>query len=157
MWALDHKEGWVPKNGCLGIMVLENTLGSPVDSKEIQSVNPKRNQPWIFIGRTLCWSRSSNTLATWCSELTHLKRPWCWERLRAVGEGDNRGWDGCMASPTQWTWVWVSSWSWWWTERTDVLWFMGLQRVWHNWMTQLIIFIFHSGMFIQNIYAIGWL
>ena len=111
----------------------------------------------ISPGCSLKGLMNSNTLATWCSELTHLKRPWCWERLRAVGEGDNRGWDGCMASPTQWTWVWVSSWSWWWTERTDVLWFMGLQRVWHNWMTQLIIFIFHSGMFIQNIYAIGWL
>jgi len=54
-----------------------------------------------------CWSWNSNTLATWCKELTHLKKPWCWERLRAGGEGDNRGWDHCMASPTQWTWVWV--------------------------------------------------
>ena len=62
----------------------------------------------------LMWSWSSNTLATWCEELTHLKRPWCWERLRA-GEGDNRGWDGWMASPTQWTWVWVDFGSWWWT------------------------------------------
>ena len=55
-------------------------------------------------------------LATWCEEPTHLKRPWCWERLKARGEGDNRGWDGWMASPTQWTWVWVCSGSWWWTE-----------------------------------------
>ena len=60
-------------------------------------------------------------LATWCEELTHLKRPWCWERLRAGGEGDNRGWDGWMASPTQWTWVWVNSRSWWWTGRTGML------------------------------------
>ena len=57
----------------------------------------------------LCWRWNSSTLATWCEELTHWKRPWCWERLRAGGEGDNRGWDGWMASPTQWTWVWVSS------------------------------------------------
>ena len=62
-----------------------------------------------------CWSWNSSTLATWCEELTHLKRPWCWERLRARGEGDNRGWDGWMASPTHWTWVWVNSRSWWWT------------------------------------------
>ena len=62
-----------------------------------------------------CWSWNSNTLATWCEELTHLKRPWCWERLRARGEGDNRGWDGWMASLTQWTWIWVDSGSWWWT------------------------------------------
>ena len=52
-----------------------------------------------------CWSWNSNTLTTWCEELTHLKRPWCWERLKAGGEGDDRGWDGWMASPTQWTWV----------------------------------------------------
>ena len=56
-----------------------------------------------------CWSWNSNTLATWCEGLTHLKRLWCWERLKAGGEGDNRGWDGCMASTTQWTWVWVDS------------------------------------------------
>ena len=62
-----------------------------------------------------CWSWNSNILATWCEELSHLKRLWCWERLEAGGEGDNRGWDGWMASPTQWTWVWVNSWSWWWT------------------------------------------
>ena len=60
-------------------------------------------------------------LSTWCEELTHLKRPWCWERLRAGGEGDNRGWDGWMASLTQWTWVWVSSRSWWWTGKPGVL------------------------------------
>ena len=67
----------------------------------------------------------------------HLKRPWCWERLRAGGEGDDRGWDGWMASPTQWTWVWVNSGSWWWTGRPGVLWFMGLQRVGHDWTTEL--------------------
>ena len=69
--------------------------------------------------------RNSNTLATWCRELIHLKRPWCWERLRAGGEGDNRRLDGWMASPTQWIWVWVDSRSWWWRERPGVLRFMG--------------------------------
>ena len=57
--------------------------------------------------RDWCWNWNSNTLATWCEELTHLKRPWCWERLRAGGEGDDREWDSWRASPTQWTWVWV--------------------------------------------------
>ena len=76
-------------------------------------------------------------LATWCEELIHLQRPWCWERLKAGGEGDNRGWDGWMASPTCWTWVWVSSRSWWWTGRPDVLQSMGLQRVGHDWATEL--------------------
>ena len=64
-----------------------------------------------------CWSWNSNTSATWWEELTHLKRLWCWERLKAEGEGNDRGWDGWLASPTQWTWVWVSSGSGWWTGR----------------------------------------
>ena len=75
--------------------------------------------------------------ATWCKELTHWKRPWCWERLRAGGEGDNRGWDGWMASPIQWTWVWMDSRSWWWTGRPGRLWFMGLQTVGHDWATEM--------------------
>ena len=70
-----------------------------------------------FLWKDWCWSWSSNTLATWCEELTHLKRPWCWERLKVGGEGDDRGWDGWMASLTQWTWAWVNSGSWWWTGR----------------------------------------
>ena len=68
---------------------------------------------------------------------TVLKRPWCWERLKAEGDGDNRGWDDWMASRTQWTWVWVNSGSWWWTGRPGVLQSMGLQRVGHNWVTEL--------------------
>ena len=78
-----------------------------------------------------------NSLATWCEELTYWKRPWCWERLRAGGEGDDRGWDGWMAWLTQWTWVWVDSGSWWWTGRPGVLRFMGWQRVGHDWVTEL--------------------
>ena len=73
-----------------------------------------------------CWSWNSNTLATCYEELTHWKRPWCWEGLGAGGEGDDRGWDGWMASLTLWTWVWVNSGSWWWTGRPGVLRFMGL-------------------------------
>ena len=83
-----------------------------------------------------CWRWSSNALATWCKELTHWKRPWYFERLK-VGEGDGRGWDGWMASPTQWTCVWVNSGSWWWTGRPGMLKSMGSQRVGHDWMTEL--------------------
>ena len=83
-----------------------------------------------------CWSWNSNTLTTSCEELTPSKRPWCWERLRA-GEGDNGGRAGWMASLTQWTWVWVDSGSWWWTGRAGELWFMGSQRVGHDWATEL--------------------
>ena len=79
---------------------------------------------------------NSNTLATWCEELTHLKRPWCSESLK-MGEGDDRGWDGWMVSPTQWTWVWVNSGSWWWTGRPGMLQFMGSQRVGDDWATKL--------------------
>ena len=106
-------------------------LLSPKDCKEIKPVNPKGNQHWKN------WCLSANTLATWCKELTHWKRPWCWERLKAEGEGDDRGWDGCMASLTWWTWVWTSSRSWWWTGKPGVLQSMGLQRVGNNWVTEL--------------------
>ena len=70
-------------------------------------------------------------------KLSYWKRPWCWEKLKARGEGDDRGWDGWMSSLTQWTWVWVNSRSWWWTGRLGVLQFMGLQRVGHDWVTEL--------------------
>ena len=83
------------------------------------------------------WPLCSNTSATSCEELTHWKRPWCWEGLGAGGEGDDRGWDGWMASPTRWAWVWVNSGSWWWTGRPGVLWFMGSQRVRRDWATEL--------------------
>ena len=115
MWKFDHKEGWVLKNWCLSCGVGED---SPLDCKEIKPVNPKRNQSWIFDWKDWCWSWNSNTLATWCKEPTHWKSesfpvswvfPWCWERLKAGGEGDDKGWDGWMASPTWWTWVWTSS------------------------------------------------
>ena len=84
-----------------------------------------------------CWSWNSNTLATWCKELNHWKRPWCWERLKAGGEGDGRRWDDWMASLTWWTWIWASSGSWWWTGKPGVLWSMGSQRVGHNWAIEL--------------------
>ena len=90
MWELDYKESWVPKNWCFWTVVLEKTLEIPLDCKEIQSANPKGNQPWIFIGRTDVEAETP-MLATLCEELTHLKRPWCWERLKAGQEEDDRG------------------------------------------------------------------
>ena len=121
----------------LWTVVLEKTLESPLDCKEIQPVNPKGNQPWIFTVGDWCWSWSSNPLATQCKELTHWKRPWYWERLTAEVERGDRGWDGWMASPTQWAWVWASSRSWWWTGKPGVLQSMGSQRVGHDWETEL--------------------
>ena len=135
MWKLDYKESWAPTYRCFCTMVLEKTLESPLDCKEIQPVHPK-DQSWVFIGRTDV-EAETNTLATWYEELTHLKRPWCWERLKVGGKGDDRGWDGWMASLTQRTWVWVNSRSWWWTGRPGMLQSMGLQRVGHDWETEL--------------------
>ena len=85
MWELDYKESWAPKSWCFWTVVLEKTLESPLDCKEIQPVHPKGNQSWIW--KDWCWSWNSNTLATWWEELTHLKRLWCWERLKVGGEG----------------------------------------------------------------------
>ena len=93
MWELDYKESWALKNWCFWTVVLEKTLESPLDCKEIKPVNSKRNQSWIFTGRTDAEAEAPiNILATWCKELIHGKRHWCWERLKAGGEGDNRGW-----------------------------------------------------------------
>ena len=136
MWELDCEESWAPKNWCFWTVVLEKTFESPLDCKEIQPVHPKGDQSWVFIGRTDP-ETDSNTLATSCKELTHWRRPWCWEGLGAGGEGDDRGWDGWMASPTWWIWVWVNSGSWWWTGRPGLLRFMGSQRVRHSWATEL--------------------
>ena len=135
-------ESWTIKKAerrridALELLCWSKTLESPLDSKEIQPVHPKGNQSWIFHWKDWCWSWNSNTLAIWCKELTHWKRPWCWERLREGGEGDGRGWDGWMALLTQWTWVQVNSGSWWWTGRPGVLQSLGSQRVRHNCVTE---------------------
>ena len=118
MWELDYKESWAPKNWCFWTVVLEKILESPLDCKEIQPVHPKGNQSWIFIGRI---DAEDKTPILWPPDEKNwlLKRPWCWERLKAGEAG--RGWDGWMASPTRWTWVWVSSGSWWWTGEPGML------------------------------------
>ena len=207
MWKLDYKESWVLKNWCFWAVVLEKTLESPLDCKEIQPVHPKGNckgsslvahmvkclpamwktQVWslgwedplekematyssilvwkilwteepgrlpsmgsqrvrhdwatslyfyfTFVGRTDAEAENSSILVTWCKELIHWKRLWCWERFKAGREGDDRGWDGWMASLTQCMWVWVNSGSWWWTGKPGVLWSTVSQsRTWlSNW------------------------
>ena len=137
VWELDYKESWVLKNWCFWTVVLEKTLESLLDCKEIQTVHPKGSSSWIFTVKYWYWSWNSNTLATWCEELTHWKRPWCWEKLKAGGEGDYSGWDCSMASLTGWTWVWVSSGSWWWTGKPGMLHSMGSQKIWLDWATEL--------------------
>ena len=116
---------------CFWTVVLEKTLESPLKN-EIQPVHPKGDHSWIIIGRT---DAEAETPILWPADAKNwlLKRPWCWQRLKAGREGNDRGWDGWMASPTQWTWVWVNSGSWWWTGRHGMLQSMGLQRARHNW------------------------
>ena len=134
MWELDCEERWVLKNWCFWTVVLEKTLENPL---EIQPVHSKGDQSWVFFGRN---DAEAETPVLWPPHVKSwlIGKDWWWEGLGARGEGDDRGWDGWMASMTRWTWVWVNSGSWWWTGRPGVLWFMGSQRVGHDWVTDLI-------------------
>ena len=124
MWDLDYKESWALKNWCFCTVAWEKTLESPLDCKEIQPVHPKGDQSWIF-GHVM-WRTDS------------FEKTLMLGKIEAAGEeGDDRGWDGWMASPTQWMWVWVSSGSWWWTGKPGVLQSLGSQRVRHDWVTEL--------------------
>ena len=131
MWELGYKESWAPKNWCFWIVVLEKTLESPLECKEIQPVHPKGNQSWVFIGRT---DVEAETPILWPSDVKgwHIwKDPDAGKDWGQEEKGDDRGWDGWMASLTQWTWVCVGSGSWWWKGRPGILWFMGSQsRTW---------------------------
>ena len=116
-------------------MVLEKTLESPLDCKKIQPVHSKGDQSWVFFERT---DAKAETPVLWPPH----GKSWLFGKDSDAGrdwgqEEKGRGWDGWMVSPTQWTWVWVNSRSWWWTGRPGVLWFMGLQRVGHDWATEL--------------------
>ena len=93
--------------------------------------------PGVIYGCESWTMEKANALANWCEELTHWIRPWCWERMKVGGEGEDRGWDGWMALPTWWAGVWASSGNWWWTGKPGVLQSMESQRVRHNWATEL--------------------
>ena len=132
---ISFKERWVPKNWCFWTVLLEKTLESPLDCKKILPGHPNGDKSWVFIRRTDDEAETPVLLPP-IRELTHWKRPWCWEGSGAGREGDDRGWEGWMASPTRWIWVWVGSRYWWWTGRPGVLSFMG-RRVGHDWTTEL--------------------
>ena len=137
MSELDHKESWALKNWCFWIAVLEKTLESPLGFKEIQPVHSKVNQPWMFIGRA---DADAEAPIVWpCDVKKWLigKDPDIGKDWRQEDKGDGRGWDGWMASPIWWTWVWASFGSLWWMGKPSVLQSMGLQRVEHDWMTEL--------------------
>ena len=124
--AIKEAECW--RTDAFKLWCWRRLLRVPWTTRRSNQIHPKGNQSWIFTGRADAEAETPNTLATWCEELTHLKRPWCWERLKAGREGDYRGWDGWMASPTQWMWVWVNSRSWWWTGRPGMLQSMGCKE-----------------------------
>ena len=136
MWELDQKEVGEPKNWCFQIVVLEKTRESPLDCKDIKPVNPKGwNQPWIFTERT---DTESEATIFWSPNVKDLfEKTLMLEKIEGRRRRGDRGWDGWMVSPTQWTWVWVSSGSWWWTGRPGVLQSMELKRVGHDWVTEL--------------------
>ena len=136
MWELDCEEHWASKNWCFWNVVLEKTLESPLDFKEIQPVHSEGDQPWDFFGRN---HAKAETPVLWPphAKCWLIGKDWCWEGLGAGGKGDDRGSDGWMALLTRWTWVWVTSGCWWWTGRPGVLRFMGSQRVGHDWATEL--------------------
>ena len=135
MWELDC-EGWAPKNWCIWTVVLEKTLEGPLDCKAIQPVHSEGDQPWDFFGRN---DAKAEAPVLWTPHVKSwlIGKDWCWERLGTGREGDDRGWDGWMASRTQWTWFWVNSRSWWWTGWPGMLQFMGSQGVRHSWATEL--------------------
>ena len=136
MWELDCEVGWAPKNWCFWTVVLEKTLASPLDCKEIQPVHSEGDQLCDFFGGN---DAEAETPVLWPPHVKSwlIRKDWYWDGLGAGGEGDDRGWDGWMASLTRWTWVWVNSGSWWWTGRPGVLRFMESQRFGHNWATEL--------------------
>ena len=129
MWKLDHTEGWAPKNWCFWTVVLENILECPLDCKEIQPIHPTVDQSWVFIGRT---NVEAETPILW----PPVAKRWLIWKDPDAGKDWGQEKKG-MASPSQWTWVWVDSGSWWWTGRPGMLRFMGSQRVRHDWMTEL--------------------
>ena len=136
MWESDCEESWVPKNWCFWTVVLEKTLESPLDCKEIQPVHCKGDQSWVFIGRTdanaetrILWPPHAKS---WLIEKDpDAGRDWGQEE-KGTTEDEMAGWDHW-----RWTWVWVNSGSWWWTGRAGMLWFTGSQRVGHGWETEL--------------------
>ena len=143
MWELDCEESWALKNWWFWTVMLEKTLESPLDCKEIQPVHPEGDKSWVFIVRT---DVKTETPVLWPPHAKSWligKDSWCWEGLGAGAEEDDRGWDGWMASLTRWTWGWVNSGSWWWTGRSGVFQFMGLWKLRHmrdwtelNWWNQ---------------------
>ena len=133
-WTIKNAEHW--RIDAFELWCWRRLLRVPWIARRSNQSIPKETSPEYSL-EGLILNLKLHYLASWCEELTYWKRPWCWERLNAGGEGDDRGWDGWMASPTRWTWIWASSGCWWWTGKPGMLPSMGLQRVGHEWATAL--------------------
>ena len=150
MWELDHNESWAPKNWCFWIVVLEKTLESPLDCKEIQPVHPKGNQPWIFIGRTdteaetpILWPPDAKNWLIWKDPNAGKDQRW---EEKGTTEDEMVGW-------AQWTWVWVNSRSWRWTERLAAV--HGFEKSWiwlSNWTDSFIHLFTIAWTFLHHIF-----
>ena len=136
MWELDHKERWVPNYWCFGMRCQRRLLRVPWTARKSNQSILKEISPEYSLER-LTLKLKFQYFGPLMQRLNYWKKPWCWERLKVGVEGDDRGWDAWMASPTRWTWVWVSSRSWWWTGKPGMLQFMESQRVRHDWPTEL--------------------
>ena len=142
MWELDYKESWAPKNWCFWTMVLEKTLESPLDGKEIKPVNSKGNKSWIFIGRLMLKLKLQYSgHLMWRTD--SLEKPLI---LGKIEGRRRRGWQRMrwLASLTRGIWDWAGSWSLWWTDKPNLLQSMGLQRVGQDWATGLNALTFSS-------------
>ena len=134
-WTIEKAEHW--RIDTFELWCWRRLLRVPWTARRLNQSILKKISPEYSLEGLMLKLTNSNTLATSFKELTHWKRLWCWARLKAGGKGDDRGWDGWMASATRWTWVWEGSWSWWWTGKSGVLQSMGLQRIRHDWETEL--------------------
>ena len=135
MWELNYEASRVPKNWsfelwCWRRLIRVSRTAKRSNQSIWKEINPECSLEGLMLKLKLQY------LAT-CEELTHLKRPWCWGRLKLGGQRVHTGWDGWMVSVTRWTWVWVISGSLWWTGRPGVLQSMRSRRVWHDWATEL--------------------
>ena len=136
MWELDYKESWVPKNWCFELWCWRKLLRVPWTARRSsQSIRKEISPEYSLEGLML--KLKLQYFGHLMGRTDSTERPWCWERLRAGGEGNDRGWDGQLASLTQWKWVWVNSGNWWWTGRPGVLQSMALHRFGHDWAADL--------------------
>ena len=134
-WTIKKAEHW--RIGAFELWCWRRLLRVPWTARRSKQSILKQISPEYSLEGLMLKAEAQIPLATWYKEVTHWKRPWFWERLKAGGEGDDRGWDGGTALPTWWTWVWISSGSWWWTGKTGVLQSMESQKAGHDWMTEL--------------------